>query len=576
MPNWTQEDYRYLWRRVIERYARRVWLMEGWHYSDGCAFEFYVARREGIETLNEVGGMISRIQGISLIRGAMSEMAAMGLPTGFLRTVVSALEDVSCSGPKCALKDEALARLAVSSNVAQFVSFSPGDPPLQRYCRIRGVPEDSQFGAMEDVIRKLLETSLDNSVNVRSFRGDDASSSPFEYGLRSVADVVSHVKKLASRGLYTIVNETIDTNDGGVSGVLADEVVTFAPDDTPRCVETEGTAQLPVSVAGTILEKVYGFRPRLHFEPSLRVEFSIHPRRRGNRHDHTIVWEIGTLDEEWSMPRASGALQIGAWPNHFSRMLGDKVYGLLIADALGFPVPRTHVVNRRVAPFSFGRTTGSSEYWVRTSPNESEPGKYPTEFGWRDPFALMTEVDARICKENEERTRRCPPLPELAPLSSVVGQESVAAAASGSLITRETGPVMEGVRGFGDAFMIGGQEDENLPDGVRKAVLEIQRQLKELIGPVSFEWAYDGRIVWIIQLHMELSPGFGEVLVPGEAVDWLRFEVSEGLERLRQLADTAAQRGDGIELDQRVAATSHAAAILRKKGVPTRVKRRDA
>jgi hypothetical protein len=43
------------------------------------------------------------------------------------------------------------------------------------------------------------------------------------------------------------------------------------------------------------------------------------------------------------------------WPNRFSRLLGDKAFGLLVADLHGLPVPATTVVGRRVAPFRFGR-----------------------------------------------------------------------------------------------------------------------------------------------------------------------------------------------------------------------------
>ncbi len=86
------------------------------------------------------------------------------------------------------------------------------------------------------------------------------------------------------------------------------------------------------------------------------------------------------------------------------------------------------------------------------------------------------------------------------------------------------------------------------------------------------EWAYDGETVWVLQLHLELSPGSGNVIVPGEADYWQEFEVSRGLESLRELAESAAEQGHGIEFTKSVAFTSHAAAIVRKKGVPARVK----
>ena len=41
-----------------------------------------------------------------------------------------------------------------------------------------------------------------------------------------------------------------------------------------------------------LLETVYGFRPDLPPRPELRVEFTIHPLRRGHRHEHTVLWEV--------------------------------------------------------------------------------------------------------------------------------------------------------------------------------------------------------------------------------------------------------------------------------------------
>ena len=81
------------------------------------------------------------------------------------------------------------------------------------------------------------------------------------------------------------------------------------------------------------------------------------------------------------------------WPNRFSRLLGDKAFGLLVADLLGLPVPATTVVGRRVAPFGFGRPTGGGERWLRTCPAEPVPGRFMTQRGWRDPFALLAAED---------------------------------------------------------------------------------------------------------------------------------------------------------------------------------------
>ena len=241
-------------------------------------------------------------------------------------------------------KDAVLDKVSELANVAQFVSF---DPLIsQRYARIRGFPPNHKFDSPEGAIEALLAASPDKSVNVRSFTPDNPKSREFIYGLRSVADAAAAVSRLAATGLNTIVNETVDVHDGGVSGVVLGDVIEVAPQDTPRCVEKEGTVAFARDVGLSLLEKVYHFRPAIDFETDLRVEFSLHPLRRGFRHDHTIVWELENVGPTHSAAETR-------WPNRFSRFIGDKAFGLLLADALGLPVPATTVFARFFTPVQF-------------------------------------------------------------------------------------------------------------------------------------------------------------------------------------------------------------------------------
>jgi hypothetical protein len=61
-----------------------------------------------------------------------------------------------------------------------------------------------------------------------------------------------------------------------------------------------------------------------------RVEFSIHPLKRGVRRDHTIIWEM----EKAEPIHLAGDVD---WPNRFSQLIGDKAFGLLVANGLGLP-----------------------------------------------------------------------------------------------------------------------------------------------------------------------------------------------------------------------------------------------
>ena len=106
------------------------------------------------------------------------------------------------------------------------------------------------------------------TVNIRSFRPGRDKGNPFEYGIGKVEDAARIVGSLAAEGYSTIVNETIDTNDGGVSGVTLGGVMEFTPFDTPRGVEKAGVASLPHQIGLDVLRGVYGFTPDVGAAPA--------------------------------------------------------------------------------------------------------------------------------------------------------------------------------------------------------------------------------------------------------------------------------------------------------------------
>jgi hypothetical protein len=428
------------------------------------------------------------------------------------------------------------------------VSFGPSTDLPQRFSRVRGYAANRRFGSAEEAIQALFAAGPDRSVNVRSFAPDRSQGSVFLYGLQSVDAVLAELTRLAGAGLYTIVNETIDVKDGGVSGVSFGGLLEFAPGDTPRCVEKPGTLAMPRELGVRLLEKVYGFHPALEYAEDIRVEFSLHPGRRGFRGEHTILWEVEEVDGVTYQADV-------VWPNHFSRLIGDKTFGLLLADVLGLPVPRTVVVGRAVAPFTLGTATGSGEPWIRTCPVEQVPGRYTTQRGWRDPFRLLAEED-----------------PGGTAIASVLSQEGVEPVYSGALVASPSGePIVEGVAGPGEAFMKGEAGPKPLPAEVCAAVKELYRAASGPLGPVRFEWVYDGRSAWVVQLHKGATASSGRSIYPGEAAVYHRFDVARGLETLRELVAQVAGTGEGIVLVGDVGITSHLGDVLRRARVPSRV-----
>jgi hypothetical protein len=443
-------------------------------------------------------------------------------------------------------KDAVLDRLADVANVAQFLSFSAAPDLEQRFARLRGHPPNERFPSADRAVAALLELSQEASVNVRSFDPASPKRRDFRYGLQTVDAVMEELRRLAGQGLFTIVNETIDVNDGGVSGVALGGVLEFASGDTPRAVEKPGTLAIDIELGLRLLERVYHFRPSIEYPPDLRVEFSIHPLRRGVRHEHTIIWEVEQVE----------AVKLSAsptWPNRFSRLIGDKAFGLLVADLLDLPVPATTVISRVVAPFEFGKPTGSGETWIRTCPIEQIPGRFTTHHGWCDPFRLLAEED-----------------PSAEYLASVLAQEGVEPVYSGALVADPDGsPIVEGVRGSGEPFMLGRASPDTLPPGVLSDVRSLFDRASNELGPVRFEWVYDGRRTWLVQLHRGATHTSGRTIYPGEARVYHHFDITKHIDELRDLIARVQGTGEGIILAGNIGVTSHMGDLLRRARIPS-------
>jgi hypothetical protein len=451
------------------------------------------------------------------------------------------------------LKDDRLDAVAEHHNVAQFVSFGPGADPRERHRRLRGDPAAvapaGPGGAVEDAVAELLARAPDG-VNVRTFRPDHPKGNPFDYGLTQADDVVALVRSRAAAGYHVVVNETLDVDDGGVSGVLLGDVAELVPGDTPRGVERAGAAALPRELAERLLEIVYGVAPDWPSGAGRRVELSVHPGPVGYRSRRGVVWEV----EDVAGGRPAAAI---TWPNAFSRLIGDKVFGLLVAHLLGRPVPAALVVPRSLPPFRFGEPTASGQVWTRTAPREPDAGRYPTLPGWTDPFGLMAEVD-----------------PAGEHLASLLVQDGVAARHSGAAAYDPPAgtDVVEAVTGAGDEFMLGRRRAEATPPDVAGRVREALESLASALGGVRIEWADDGERLWVLQLHRTRSAMAPGVFNAGEpAAGWLPFAPSAGLGDLRDLLVRAHAEGRGVLVTEPVGVTSHVGDLIRAAGVPGRL-----
>lgn len=451
------------------------------------------------------------------------------------------------------LKDDKLLFMykTMGCNIARYISVAPNK-------EIRNVCIDENYECkdnLRDCILDLINSSSSKSVNIRSFSINKMKGNALVYGKKAenIDEIIHVVNENCHSSKYSIINETIDVKDGGVSGVILGNIIEFAPNDTPKCVEKPKVCSLYKDMGLYFLNTVYGFSPECNFDNDYRVEFSLHPKREGIRKEHIITWEYeDVINHEYNIKIE--------WPNKFSQFIGDKTFGLIVADYLGFNVPYTTVISRNVAPFSFGKDTGLKEKWIRTAPIVKEPGRYYTGNKWIDPFELMQIEELKGDKDIN--------------ISSILSQSAIEPIYSGAAIITKNkiNDVVEGVIGKGDDFMLGSSPKNKLPDIIMKKINELMDNIRKyysILGNISIEWVFDGKKIWIVQFNQLDNIGGGNVIVSGNPIFYDKFFVRDGLEKLRDKIRDIKDENIGIELIGDVGLSSHFGDLLRHANIPS-------
>lgn len=565
---WNQNEFYQFWDNIIKNLVNSVIFLDGWEFSIGCCVEILSAIENEIDIYSQSMRRLT-IEEIELkLKKSIEVYKSNNLNDWImLNDILEKIQKYNNNYISTKLngnmKDEKLDFLVKNdiANVAQFVSFSPNEEFIPKYVHINNLECIDDLSNRE-IIEKLISAAPSRSINIRSFSPEIMKGNKLILGkgIDNIDEILDIIKQNSAEGKYSIVNENIDINDGGVSGVILGDMVEFSPEDTPKCVDREGICFLPKEMAFKIFFNVYGFVPEIKFGSNYRVEFSIHPSRQGVKKEHTIIWEYEYYDDiEYERKTL--------WPNKFSRFIGDKVFGLLVADALDLRVPKTTVISRKVAPFSFGIETGLKEKWIRTSPIVKEPGKYYTGMSWVDPFELMKNEEI---KGNNKIN-----------IASIISQDAVNPLYSGASIIKEKeeDDIIEGVSGKGDVFMLGKQNKEKLPREVSNKVQELNNKIRshyKKIGEVSIEWVYDGEDVWIVQLNQLKGKNNSldsNIIVPGNPLYYEKFFVTDGLDKLREKIELIKGKNIGIELIGDIGITSHFGDLLRLSGIPSLLKR---
>ena len=92
---WTQDDYRSLWRAVIETFSSEVVFLDGWEYSQGCAYEFLVACQQRLPMYRETLTSLSLEEGRRLLASACDDLKVGGIDASMHTRVLKDLGLVS-------------------------------------------------------------------------------------------------------------------------------------------------------------------------------------------------------------------------------------------------------------------------------------------------------------------------------------------------------------------------------------------------------------------------------------------------------------------------------------------------
>lgn len=75
--HFSQDDYLYLWQKVIEKYCRGVVFCQGWEMSFGCLYEYWVAQKSKIGCYNSIIHVLGKSTAIHNIGEAKMKMGSI-------------------------------------------------------------------------------------------------------------------------------------------------------------------------------------------------------------------------------------------------------------------------------------------------------------------------------------------------------------------------------------------------------------------------------------------------------------------------------------------------------------------
>ncbi|HEU4558506.1 MAG TPA: hypothetical protein VFS20_11685 [Longimicrobium sp.] len=84
-PGWTQAEYLAFWEELIRTRVKAVYFNDGWELSNGCTFEYAVAREAGVATFAADGSALPPDAAAGMMERAAAEVEARGYDASRLR-----------------------------------------------------------------------------------------------------------------------------------------------------------------------------------------------------------------------------------------------------------------------------------------------------------------------------------------------------------------------------------------------------------------------------------------------------------------------------------------------------------
>jgi hypothetical protein len=92
MPGWDQHDYLSYWENVINHCVIKIIFLDGWCYSTGCTFEYYIGLKKGIELIDHNQIAIDPEWALVHIKQAIAEYSKVGINTDLQQKIVKEIQ----------------------------------------------------------------------------------------------------------------------------------------------------------------------------------------------------------------------------------------------------------------------------------------------------------------------------------------------------------------------------------------------------------------------------------------------------------------------------------------------------